>query len=141
MKNKNDISKKLSVVLGALQIFIGVGALPAGYVMIADPSGQKLGMYLQMLSNSPFSNFLIPGMFLFSINGLGSLIGGIISIKRTKLTDLVAIGLGTFLIVWILVQFYWIGFHWLQAVYFILGIVEVVLGLRIRRHKLITLEI
>ena len=139
MKN-NNLSKRLSLVLGVLQIFIGIGAIPAGFIMIVDPSGQKLGMYVQMLSNSPFANFLIPGLFLFSINGLGSLIGGIMSIKRAKLTELFAIGLGTFLIIWLLVQFYWIGFHWLQAFYFALGIVELLLGLRIRRHKLIISE-
>jgi len=129
--------RSLYVILEIIQIFIAVGAIPAGLAMLVDPSGAKIGMPIEMLSNSPFSNFLIPGLFLISFIGLGSFIGGIITIKRMKLTGLFAIGLGTSLIIWLLAQFYWIGFHWLQAVYFVLGTVEFILGLQIRMHRLI----
>ena len=82
--------------LGILQIFIGIGAVPAGIVMIADPGGSSLGMPIEMLINSPFSDFLIPGIFLLVVNGIGSLIGGVASFLRYRFAGEIAVGLGTF---------------------------------------------
>jgi len=129
-------TKSLFKLLGVMQIFIGIGAIPSGLSMIINPSGAGMQMPIEMLENSPFSNFLIPGLFLFAVNGLANLIAGIISLKQHKLTWLIALGLGTFLMVWLLIQFYWIGFHWLQAFYFVLGFLEVYLGLKIRKELL-----
>ncbi len=44
-----------------------------------------------------------------------------------------AIGLGTFLIIWIVAQVWWMGVHWLHFLYIILGIVELVLGSMLRK--------
>ncbi|MFH1297508.1 MAG: hypothetical protein ABIJ04_09580 [Bacteroidota bacterium] len=125
--------KRIAIWLGILQIFIGIGAIPAGIAMITDPSGSKLGMPLEMLINSPFSDFLIPGIFLLVINGIGSLLGGIVSFLRYKFAAEIAIGLGGFLIVWIVAQIWWMGIHWLQLLYIIFGIVELILGLMLRK--------
>ena len=83
-----------AILLGIIQIFIGIGAVPAGIAMIVDPSGNKLGMSLEMLTNSPFSDFLIPGIFLLVVNGIGSLFGGIVSFLRYRFAGEIASGLG-----------------------------------------------
>ena len=126
--------KRLATVLGILQIFIGIGAVPAGIAMISDPSGRGLGMSLDMLANSPFTDFLIPGVFLLAVNGIGSLLGGIASFRRHRFAGEIAAGLGTFLMVWIAAQVWWMGVHWLHVLYFVLGLVELTLGLRLRRN-------
>ena len=120
--------------LGILQIFIGIGAVPAGIAMITDPSGSSLGMPLEMLINSPFSDFLTPGIFLLVINGIGSLLGGVASFLRYRFAGEIAAGLGTFLIMWIVTQVWWMGVHWLHILYIIFGIVELVLGLMLRKN-------
>jgi hypothetical protein len=66
MDNPKIKDKRLIIWLGILQAFIGVGAVPAGILMIINPSGSDMGMTVEMLVNSPFPNFLIPGIFLFS---------------------------------------------------------------------------
>ena len=104
--------------------------VPAGIAMIMNPSGSDLGMTEEMLVNSPFSNFLIPGIFLLGVNGLGSLIGALASFSRHRFTGKIAIVLGVFLILWITIQVYWLdGIHWLHILYYCLGVVELALGL------------
>jgi hypothetical protein len=133
MSSTKNNEKRLSILLGILQIFIGIGAVPAGIAMIIDPGGSRLGMPLEMLVNSPFSDFLIPGIFLLVVNGIGSLLGGIASLLRYRFAGEIAIGLGTFLIIWIIIQAWWIGFHWLQFLYIIFGILELILALMLRK--------
>jgi hypothetical protein len=102
-------------------------------MMIINPSGVDLGMTTEMLENSPFTNFFIPGIFLLGINGIGSLLGAMASFVRYRYAGKVAVGLGIFLILWIIVQAYWLGLHWLHIMYFILGIIELVLGLKLQK--------
>ena len=126
--------RRLATGLGILQMLIGIGAVPAGIAMISDPSGRSLGMPLEMLVNSPFADFLVPGVFLLVVNGIGSLLGGIASFNRHRYAGEIAAGLGTFLVVWIAAQVWWMGVHWLHVLYFVLGLVELTLGLKLRRN-------
>ncbi|MCD4734321.1 hypothetical protein K8R78_08820 [bacterium] len=134
MNQTKNSGKPLSVVLGILQIFIGIGAVPAGLMMLLDPSGSSLGMPLSMLANTPFPNFLIPGIFLLMVNGIGSILGGLASFRRYRHADKIAVGLGVFLILWIVAQVWWMGIHWLHIMYVTLGVVELTLGLLLRKH-------
>ena len=134
MGSKLSNRNRLATGLGILQMFIGIGAVPDGIAMISDPSGRGLGMPLEMLANSPFSNFLIPGVFLLAVNGIGSLLGGIASFSRHRFAGEIAAGLGAFLVFWIAAQVWWMGVHWLHVLYFVLGVVELTLGLKLRRN-------
>ena len=128
------MSKSVSVCLGVLQAFIGVGAVAGGLGLALDPTGGNVGMPLELLDETPFTNFLIPGIVLFVVNGLGSLIGAIASFARHRYAGHAAIALGAFLMAWVLVQVYWFaGFHWLHWLYLGLAIVELALGWSVRR--------
>jgi len=134
MNSAKNSGKPLSVVLGILQVFIGIGAVPAGLMMLLDPSGSSMGMPLSMLASTPFSTFLIPGILLLMVNGIGSILGGLASFRRYRHADKIAVGLGAFLILWIVAQIWWMGVHWLHIMYVTLGVVELTLGLLLRRH-------
>jgi hypothetical protein len=122
--------------LAALQIFIGIGAVPAGIGLILDPTGGNLSMPLSMLDHSPFEDFLIPGLVLMTVNGFGSLIGALLTLRRHRSAGDVAFGLGVFLMAWIFLQVYWIRMlHWLHPLYFGLGLLETILGLTLRRRS------
>ena len=128
------MSKRLFYGLGVLQAFIGIGAVAGGLGLALDPSGASLGTPLELLEETPFTTFLIPGIVLFVVNGLGSLAGAVVSFARYRYAGEVALALGVFLVVWILVQLYWMsGAHWLHWLYLILGIVEAGLGWLVRR--------
>ena len=61
---------KIRNILLFLLGFLGVGALFGGGVLIVSPSGKLFGMPLSLLDNSPFTDFLIPGLILFIVLGL-----------------------------------------------------------------------
>jgi len=120
--------------LGVLQVLIGIGAVAGGLMLVLDPSGVKLGVPLEVLEETPFTTFLIPGIVLFTVNGLGSLAGAFLSFARHRYAGEAAMALGGFLVTWILVQIYWMsGVHWLHWLYLSLGIVEIAWGWVVQR--------
>jgi hypothetical protein len=134
MNNILKDSKCLSNELGILQLFIGLGAVGGGLGLVLEPSGANLGMPLEMLNHSPFTDFLIPGIVLLIVNGLGSIAGSVLSFRFFQYAAEIALALGAFLVAWILIQVYWIHtFHWLHALYLSLGIIELALGWLLRK--------
>jgi len=122
-------SKGLVNGLGVLQVFIGLGAVGGGLALVLEPSGAILGIPLELLKNSPFSTYLVPGIVLLVINGIGSLVGAAASFSRYRNSGETAMALGIFLVAWITLQVYWIAaFHWIHALYLGLGLLELVLG-------------
>jgi len=57
-------------ILLFLLLFLGLGALFGGGVLIISPSGKLIGMPLSLLNKSPFSDFLFPGIILFGVLGV-----------------------------------------------------------------------
>lgn len=128
--------RKTLIGLGFLQAFIGLGALGGGIMLVIDPSGETLGVPSDFLEGSPFSNFLIPGIFLLVVNGFGSLTGAAFSFTRRRFAPELAIVLGAILAAWILIQVAIISsIGFLHVFYFVLGIVELVIGVYIRRLR------
>ena len=132
-----NFNMKVYIGLGAIQAFIGLGALGGGFMLVRDPSGSALELPMSLLEGSPFPDFLIPGMFLLAVNGVGSMIGAGLSFTRRRYAQEIAIVLGAILVAWIVIQVVIISsFHWLHVLYFILGVVELGIGLYIRRRRL-----
>jgi len=67
------ISKALGFLI-FLMAFLGIGAIGGGGVLIVSPDGELMGMPLSLLDQSPFSNFLIPGIVLFTSLGLAPIL-------------------------------------------------------------------
>jgi hypothetical protein len=122
-------NKGLFTGLGVIQLFIGLGAVGGGLALALAPSGSILGMPLEMLERTPFSNYLVPGIVLLVVIGLGNLAGSAASFTQHRNAAKTAIILGVFLVAWITLQVYWFAdFHWLHALYLGLGLLEFVLG-------------
>ena len=123
--------------LGALQALIGLGAIGGGLLLVIDPTGSTLGVPSSLLEGSIFPNFLIPGIFLMVVNGFGSGIGAVFSFTKSHYTQGIAIVLGVIMVSWIVIQVIIIrSIGWLHGIYFILGLIELWLGIYIRRHTL-----
>ncbi|MFA9388215.1 MAG: hypothetical protein ACERKD_00320 [Prolixibacteraceae bacterium] len=123
--------------LGYLQIFIGMGALAGGLPMILTPDGSSSGLSAEILNNTPFTTYLIPGILLFTVNGLGNLVASYFSLKFKKETGVLGMIFGTALIIWMIVQLYYLGYaSWFQPLYLAVGSVELVLGYFINKEIL-----
>lgn len=127
---------QLSKILGYLQLFIGMGAVAGALPMILTPLGSEEALSIELLRNTPFTSYLIPGIVLFSINGVGSLVASYFSLKRLKPAGIMGMVFGIALIIWIIVQLYLMGFaSWLQPLYFALGTLELLFGVIIYRRN------
>lgn len=128
--------KKYYFILGALQAFTGIGAIPAGYGMLSDTTGAGLGMNPDLLANSPLDSFLLPGLFLMFVNGFANLAAAFLSFFRSMYAGHAGLFLGVALILWIVIQVWWISLSSvLQPLFFIIGIVNTWLGWKIIRLK------
>ena len=121
--------KRISIFLGIIQIIISIGAIPAGLSMIIEPNGSGVGMSTEVLLTSPFQDFFLPGIFLLIVNGLFNAAGAFLSFTQNKYAGIFGLMLGIILLLWISIQVYFIGLtHFLQPLFFVIGIIEIVLG-------------
>jgi len=125
----------LSKLLGYLQIFIGAGAIAGGIQLIIVPDGSVMRMNTEILSKSPFTNFLVPGITLVTVIGLGNLLGAWFSLKNKKSAGIYGSIMGATLISWMLIQIILIGWGiWLQPFYLTMGTFELILGILLFRR-------
>jgi hypothetical protein len=66
------MKKRGKLILGIIQLFVAIGALPVGYLMIIKPDGSGVGM----------THFLQPTYFII---GIGEIILSIYIYKTEKL--------------------------------------------------------
>lgn len=117
------------VSLAIFQAFHGLSALVGGFGLIGDPSGGNLGMDAAWLSGSPFNDFLIPGLFLLIVNGLGNLGGFFTTVREHRRAGEIGLFFGAVMVAWILVQGFLIGYRsFLQPLYLGTGALQAVLG-------------
>ncbi len=101
MKTTLNISQKLAI---SLTLFTGLNALIAGFLFIIDPSGDKLGLSVAYLQSSPFTSYLIPGLTLFTVIGIGNLITTIYLLRKKPIASRLLKWNGLLLTGWILIQ-------------------------------------
>lgn len=127
-----------------LLIFLqAISAIPSGLSLIIDSSGKGIGLPPDVLENTPFNNFLIPGLFLFVFLGLLPLITlyGLLTRKKLNWAQKInwdkkfhwsctfSFYIGLLLILWINMQLYLgIAFNNLHFSYTILGVLIIILS-------------
>ncbi len=123
------MKKAIFLAQGVTQIFVGLTSFVSGALMIAFPSGSIFQAPPDMLRGSPFHNFLIPGIILLAVNGIGQLIAAFLCFRRHPLSGYLGAAFGIGLIIWIFVQVDMIGGgSILQYGYFALGVAETALA-------------
>ena len=124
--------KPFYYILGSLQAFTAIGAIPAGIGYLMDTSGEGMGASTELLENSPLNTFLLPGLFLLFINGLAHLAGAYLSFSRNRYAGHAGLILGIVLTLWIIIQVAWISLSSvLQPVFLLIGLINTFLSWRI----------
>ncbi|MBW4439019.1 MAG: hypothetical protein KME04_17915 [Pleurocapsa minor GSE-CHR-MK-17-07R] len=62
------------LALSLCLLFLGVNGIIGGYLMLRDPNGAPMGMPVSDLAQTPFQDFVIPGLILIIVWGGGSLL-------------------------------------------------------------------
>ena len=123
------MENKLFKFLFWLHLFVGIGALFGGMGAILNPQ-EPLGMSVELLENSPFSSYLIPGLALFIMIGLGNTAAAFFIRSGYKYKIYISGFLGVILVSWILIQVSILGtFHILHGLYLVLGLVKITLNI------------
>lgn len=108
----------------ALELFTAIAAIPVGLMLITDPTGAGIGLPREWIANSPFGTYLVPGVYLFTMNGLGMLVVAGLSYLRHWSAPWLTGVLGVGLITWIVVQLAIMPeVLWLQWLFLAIGVV------------------
>lgn len=96
---------KVFRALGMLLLaFNGTGAMYGGGSLMIHPDGSGLRLDPALLAHTPFRNFIIPGLVLFVVNGLCSLVILLLSATHYRGYDRYTTLQGVLLLGWLLIQ-------------------------------------
>lgn len=122
---------------------ISISGVTGGLLLIIKTDGSLLGLKSNWLDNSPFENYLLPGILLFLTNGLlplFTLIGNLFRpewkwanvinlYKHMHWSWAFSIYSGIVCIIWIIVQQIMTSYFWLQPVILSIGLFIILLSL------------
>jgi peptidoglycan/LPS O-acetylase OafA/YrhL len=97
--------------LSATILLQGISGVAGGYALLADPSGDLIGLPLSWLEGTPFSDYFVPGFILFSVLGVCPLAVAWGLWRRRPWAWRGSLLVGTGLAIWILVEIVMIGYQ------------------------------
>ena len=114
----------VKVICIILLLINGIGTLYGGFQLMTDPSGSKLQLPSSFLEHSPFHNYLVPGIVLFIVNGIFSLVTLVTVILKTAYNHWFVIIQGLLLTGWIIIQILLIQLFYapLHATFLLVGL-------------------
>ena len=127
--------KKVYRLLCFFHVFVGIGAMGGGMMAILNPGGPG-GMPTDALQNSPFSDYLIPGIILFTVIGLGNVLCALTMLFKSKYQGYISSIFSWALVIWIIVQCIMLRLVVsLHVIFFIIGLVQAFLSIIILFHQ------
>jgi hypothetical protein len=88
----------------SLLILLGVGALAGGVSLVAKPDGSVMQFHVSLLAGSPFPDFLVPGLILGGLFGVGSFAVAVMGLRRWRVAPFLAFAIGCGQMIWIVVE-------------------------------------
>ena len=95
-------SGKVAIV--QLLILAALG-MTAGWSLMSSPDGSQMGVPLDWLKGTPFSSYFVPGLLLFLVLGLGSLVSAVVGMVKPALGPYLAFAAAVDLLIWIELQY------------------------------------
>ncbi len=108
----------------ACLILLGMGALAGGVALVSQPDGGVMHFDPSLLAGSPFGDFLIPGLILGGLFGVGSLVVAALGLRRSLIAPFLAFAIGCAQMIWIVVELAIIKeLSFLHPTFFVVGLV------------------
>jgi len=109
--------------LVVLHLLVGVGAVGGGLAAILDPAA-PMGLRPADLPGFPFESFLVPGIILFAVIGLGNITAAVPALLGKRWLGYSSGVMGCVLMGWIVIQCLMLGaVVALHVIFFALGAV------------------
>jgi hypothetical protein len=125
----------LKILAAILLLLNAAGAFYGGLNFMLHPDGSSLRITVEWLRYSPFDNYLIPGIILFVVNGLGSLVALAALLIRMRHYESFVVVEGILLSGWIVVQVLMLrSVQSLHVMYFMFGAVIFACGVALLRQ-------
>lgn len=86
-----------------LHLIVAIFAFLGGGAAISQPLA-PFGISTDMLANSPFDTFLIPGLLLFIVIGMGQLVASAFILFRSRFEAYASLITSVALLIWLIVQ-------------------------------------
>ena len=118
-------------ILLLLLVFQGLSGCLGGARLVADPSGASIDLPLDLIADSVFPSYLVPGLVLLIVLGVGPLVAAWGVFRRTPWGWTASFVVGAALMIWLAIQIRIIGYHPdppLQLTYALVGCAIAVLA-------------
>jgi hypothetical protein len=134
--------KKMRIVLFISHMFVGLGGVAGGLGAILNPQA-PMGASVEMLENSPFTDFLIPGLLLFVVIGLGNLVAGAMFLLKLRIQGYLSGCIAGALVAWIVIQCLMLqAVVFLHVLFLCIGVAQGMLSLvLLAEHRLFPTEV
>ena len=130
--------RSLRILSICLLLVLGISALAGGWGLIADPSGSDIRIPLELLENTPFDDYRIPGIILLVLNGVLSLLFAALVIRKVKRYHLLVFIQGDILFLWLCTQLFMnkdFFYPLMHLPYFLLALALILLGALMGREE------
>jgi hypothetical protein len=124
----------MKLLLFILLAFVALTAIFSGLIIIGNPAdGGMINLHTDLLSNTPFKNFLLPGIILTVLVGGVNMLAVILNIQRHPARYNWAMAGGVMIAGWIAGQMILLNaFSWLQLVYLGTGLLIVLTAYQLK---------
>lgn len=127
----------MSSALFILLMFVALTSIVSGLLMISDPPGTLLNLPPDILRETPFKNFLIPGILLVGV-GLVNLFAGFCNAQRYRSRYKWSVVAGLLISGWIIIQMIMINtIHWLHLLYLLTGTGILYFAVRLEKSRML----
>jgi hypothetical protein len=93
------------ILVLAITLLIGLNGIAGGYAAMSNPDA-PFGIPASVLKNGPFNDFLVPGIVLFFVVGIGNLATAYLLLKKARPQPYILALMSGITIGWIVVQIY-----------------------------------
>jgi hypothetical protein len=123
----------MKTLLFILISFTAITAIISGLLMITNPNGEVMNLSLNLLHQTPFKDFMLPGIILTVFVGGVNLLAVFNNIQRNVNRYNWSIAGGVMVSVWIVVQMILIEtVHWLHFLYLGIGVFIILLAYQLK---------
>ncbi|MGC8634034.1 MAG: hypothetical protein ACP5VP_05130 [Candidatus Limnocylindrales bacterium] len=88
----------------ALLLLLGLGAFGGGIALVSRPDGSVMHFDVALLAGSPFSDYLVPGLILGGLFGVGSFAVVAMGLRRWRVAPFLGFAVGCAQMIWIVVE-------------------------------------